>query len=494
VADENGTVHRQLLVVTAAISVAALAIPAVIAGMQSAHASTASQPPASTAKVTRTDLSSTVQVAGSIGYDGSYTIAAPSGGSAQAVMQAQSAVAGAQAALAADRTSASDDSAANAQSVAQAEAAVTAAQATVTADTAKQSSDCAGAGAASPGCASDGQSLTRDQAQVAQQQAALSAARLNATRAGHQDQAKMNNDILSMQNAQAALALVQRTAVNSGSFYTALPTLGQAIQQGQPVYSVDGRPVPLFYGTVTAWRVFSLGMDDGPDVGELNQNLLALGFGRRLTPSNHFSRETADAVKRWQASLGTSQTGVIRLGDVVFEPGPIRVSSVHTTLGGAVSPGPIFDATTTNRIVTVALSVGKEYLVHAGDAVSVVLPDGKSTAAGHVRSVATVATAPANNSSDPTVTVTITLDDSAASGRLDQAPVNVNITDQAVHGILAVPINALLVLAEGGDAVEVVSGGTRHLVGVSTGLFSQTMVEISGAGITEGTLVEVPAA
>jgi hypothetical protein len=61
-----------------------------------------------------------------------------------------------------------------------------------------------------------------------------------------------------------------------------------------------------------------------------------------------------------------------------------------------------------------------------------------------------------------------------------------------VHGVLAVPINALLTLAEGGDAVEVVEGGSRRLVGVQTGLFSSTMVEISGPGIAEGTLVEVP--
>ena len=82
--------------------------------------------------------------------------------------------------------------------------------------------------------------------------------------------------------------------------------------------------------------------------------------------------------------------------------------------------------------------------------------------------------------------------DSGLLRPFDQAPVNVNITDQSVHGVLAVPINALLALSEGGDAVDVVDGGTRRLVGVQTGLFSNTMVEISGPRITEGTLVEVP--
>jgi peptidoglycan hydrolase-like protein with peptidoglycan-binding domain len=260
------------------------------------------------------------------------------------------------------------------------------------------------------------------------------------------------------------------------------------------VYAIDGRPVPLFYGTVTLWRAFAVGMSDGPDVGELTQNLIALGFGTGLTQSNHFSQGTADAVKRWQASLGLDQTGGIRLGEVVFAPGSIRVSSVHATLGGAAGGGPVLDATSSNRVVTVQLSVSQEYIVHNGDSVTVTLPDGKTTTGGHVRDVSTVAVAPASSAagSTPTVAVVITLDNASSSGRLDQAPVNVNITDHAVHGVLAVPINALLALAEGGDAVEVVEGGTRRLVAVQTGLFSSTMVEIGGPGIGEGTAVEVP--
>ena len=53
-------------------------------------------------------LSHTVQVGGSIGYDGSYTIAAPSGSSAQQVDQAQQAVTGDQQTLSADEQAESD--------------------------------------------------------------------------------------------------------------------------------------------------------------------------------------------------------------------------------------------------------------------------------------------------------------------------------------------------------------------------------------------------
>lgn len=447
-----------------------------------------------TAKVLRTDLAATEQVSGSLGYDGGYTIVNPAGATNAAVTQAQQALAQAQAAQSADQVAAGDSSSSSAQAIRQATAAVAAAQLALATDQGAQTADCAGAAAMA--CTQDTQKVAQDQAQLATQEAQLATAQLNATHAAHQDQAKAAADAVAVQNATTALATLQATAANPGQTYTALPALGQVLNRGQALYAIDGKPVPLFYGTATMWRAFQPGMADGADVGELTDNLIALGYGAALVPGPHFSAATADAVRRWQAANGVGQTGVVRLGEVVFAAGPLRVSAVHPAAGAAAAPGPVLDVTTTSRVVTVALPVSKEYLVHAGDAVSVLLPDGTTTTGGHVRDVATVAVAPASGgggNSGPTVAVTITLDNPAQSGNLDQAPVTVNITDQAVHGVLAVPINALLALAEGGSAVEIESGGTRRLVAVHTGLFGASMVEVSGAGITEGTAVEVPA-
>ena len=58
----------------------------------------------STAAVVRTDLASTVQVGGSIAYDGSYTVVVPSGESAQQVAQAQQQLTQAEEGLADDGT------------------------------------------------------------------------------------------------------------------------------------------------------------------------------------------------------------------------------------------------------------------------------------------------------------------------------------------------------------------------------------------------------
>ena len=50
----------------------------------------------------------------------------------------------------------------------------------------------------------------------------------------------------------------------------------------------------------------------------------------------------------------------------------------------------------------------------------------------------------------------------------------------AAEGVLAVPVEAVLALAEGGYAVEVDDGTARRLVGVELGVFADGMVEVTG--------------
>jgi peptidoglycan hydrolase-like protein with peptidoglycan-binding domain len=298
-----------------------------------------------------------------------------------------------------------------------------------------------------------------------------------------------------------------------GGVYTWLPEPGEVIRQGQPVYSVSSEPVPLLYGSIPAYRAFSAGMSDGSDVGQLTRDLIALGYGAGLTQGNQYSSATAAAVERWQRALGLPATGEIPLGEMFFEPGPIRVTSVTPSPGAPVegAGGTVLTATSLTPVITVDLDVSEEYLVKPGDTVTVVLPDGTTTVGGHIETVGTVATCPggsgigagsggnspcesggSGNASTPTVTVTITLDSTPPGATLDQAPVNVNITTQTVDNVLAVPVNALLALAGGGYGLDVVTGRTSHLAGVTTGLYSDTLVQVSGSGITVGTQVEVP--
>jgi hypothetical protein len=373
-----------------------------------------------------------------------------------------------------------------------------------------------------PACSTDAQKVSQDRSQLTQADQQLTMAQSSATRDRDQNQAKVQSDKLQLQGDEATLASFQATLTNPGTTYTALPQVGDVIKEDDPVYSVSNERVPLLYGSIAAYRAFYVGMSDGADVGELTQDLIHLGYGAGLTQSNHYSTAMATAVERWQRALGLPSTGEILLGEVVFEPSSIRVTSITPSVGASVGgggSGSVLTATSTTPIVTINLDVSQEYLVKPGDAVSIVLPDGTSTVGGHIETVGNVATCPggggsgtgagatngsstaaqslcssggSGSSSNPTVPVIVTLDSTPSLAKLDQAPVNVNITTQQVSDVLAVPVNALLALAGGGFGVDVVTGRTSHLVGVTTGLYDNTLVQVAGSGITVGTQVEVP--
>jgi hypothetical protein len=280
---------------------------------------------------------------------------------------------------------------------------------------------------------------------------------------------------------------------------TWLPESGEVIHLGQVLYRVDQEPVVLLYGAVPAYRALAEGAT-GADVAQLNQDLVALrylGWSEVDSAWREFTWATAAGVERLQKHLGVQQTGRLPLGEMVFLPTAARVTALRTVLGAPAS-GPVLQASSTARTVSVGLDPDLRSQVKAGDRVTITLPDG-STTPGRVRSVGRVATAPSTNSggsdSGPTVPVQIQPTDPAAAGGLDQALVEVAIVDQTVHNVLAVPVNALLARAGGGYSVEVVAGDRTHrLVRVRLGLFDDAagMVQATGAGLAVGQRVVVP--
>ena len=109
-----------------------------------------------------------------------------------------------------------------------------------------------------------------------------------------------------------------------------------------------------------------------------------------------------------------------------------------------------------------------------------------------IRSSERVAVLGPSGSGQDTVQITVRLVNPDAAGHLDQAPVTVSIVSAQARGVLAVPISALVALAGGGYAVQVVHGSATWLVAVRTGLFSDTLVQVSGTGLAVGQNVEVP--
>jgi hypothetical protein len=429
--------------------------------------------------VKRQDLSQQTQVSATLGYADASTVSVPSGTAPADLEQSRQAVASAQLALAADQR------------------ALVQGQASLQADLRSVAVDCRGGNAAqSAGSQSGGSQqgggggnagpcATTAQAMTADRQSVAAAA------------GKVQADERALSAAEATLTQGEASSSTYGqnAVYTMLPKVGQIVRRGEPLYAIVGQPAVLLYGGVPASRAFMQGMSAGADVAELNRNLRGDG-----APSGDaFTAETTRAIERFQSERHLATTGQLPLGSVVFEPGAVRVTSVTPTAGSPVQAGPVLGITSTRRVVTIALDASQQSSIKVGDPVLITLPD-NSTTPGHVSYVGTVATVPAsdngNGSSSPTIEVDVTADRPAATGRLDQAPVDVSITTASVRGVLAVPVNALLALANGGYAVEAMgASGARELIAVSVGLFDDAagLVEVSGSGLAVGQHVVIPA-
>lgn len=263
---------------------------------------------------------------------------------------------------------------------------------------------------------------------------------------------------------------------------TALPAQGAVLHRGAVLYEADARPVVLFLGGLPLYRTVGAGMTDGPDVKLVEENLRDLGYRGFGTPDEEFTANTAAAIGKWQKKLGVEKTGAIELGDVVVAPGPIRVATLTATLG-AEATGPILGYTSTLRLVTVDLDASQQDLAPVGAKVALTI-DGKQVA-GTVTAI-TVTPAGDEPGAEAGFTATVAIGDLAAIGAADAGSVDVVVTSAARHGVLAVPVGALLALAEGGYAVELPSG---KLVAVTTGLFADGLVEVSGDGLADGMTV-----
>jgi peptidoglycan hydrolase-like protein with peptidoglycan-binding domain len=269
------------------------------------------------------------------------------------------------------------------------------------------------------------------------------------------------------------------------------------------LYAIDGRPVVLLYGSVLPSRAFVAGMPPAPEVAELNANLDALGYASGLT-GDAFTAATATAIEAFQAAHGMAATGGLALGSVVFERGPVLVTSVTATVGANVTPGPVLGVSSTVPQVTIQLSAAQQSSVKVGDQVTINLPNERS-AEGVVSAVGAVAKAPpkggeggggeGGEEGGPTIEVDVTPSDPDAIGHLDEAPVTVAITTASVSNALTVPVDALLALAGGGYALEVVEGRAHRLEAVSLGLFddAEGLVQVSGREVAAGQRVVVPA-
>lgn len=287
---------------------------------------------------------------------------------------------------------------------------------------------------------------------------------------------------------------------DSSQIITWLPDEGRVIKRGDAVYRVDEQKVPLLYGSFPLYRTLGPGAD-GADVEMLEKNLSELGY-TGFTVDDEYTRDTADAVREWQDDLNQEETGTVSPADAVIAVGARRVATQETVPGAALS-GAVLSWTDTERIVSVDLDVAYEELVDEGVEATAQLPDG-STVEVEVTDIGTPTSAGSGDSGsgsgdsgsaadkETTLPVELTVKDAKELGRYQAAAVEVTFKAGSRKDVLAVPVQALMARQGGGYAVEVVTRTGTELRPVTLGMFADGMVEVSGTGIAEGTVVGVP--
>lgn len=275
---------------------------------------------------------------------------------------------------------------------------------------------------------------------------------------------------------------------------TWLPEPGTFVDLGDVLYEIDGRPVLLFEGDRPMHRSLSTKSSDGPDILRLETLLGDLGYADdgNLTVDRDFTNKTAEAIERWEVDLGLEESGQILLGTIVYKDEGFRISSVTGSVGQQVSGGSILSYSSTDRLVTVLLDTGLTGLLEEGQLVEVELPD-DSIVEGTVTFVAgTVTTEGAGQQQTSYREVEIVL--SGQGSGFDESPVIVRVEEVLESDATVVPIAALLALAEGGYAVEMMIDGEPTLTGISLGTFHNNEVAISGttADIRPGDEVVIP--
>ena len=273
---------------------------------------------------------------------------------------------------------------------------------------------------------------------------------------------------------------------------TRLPAVGDVVGRGAVLYRVDDVAVPVFLGATPLFRTLGAVGLKGADVQVVADNLNALGFPTGIQTTDPAravwtARATA-ALTRWQRSAGLDPSGTLGVGQVVVLGAEARVNAVLARLGDAVARD-VLTVTSTAKVVTVPVKATELSPVKVGGAVTIVLPD-DSRIPGTIAAIGTAAAGGdgKDSASDepPTLAVTITPNDPAAVAALDYATVEVKVVTRSRPGVLAVPVGALVALSEGGYAVQRRDG---RLIAVTTGMFSRSLVEISGPGVTDGMTV-----
>ncbi|MCU1387361.1 MAG: Peptidoglycan-binding domain 1 protein [Ilumatobacteraceae bacterium] len=272
---------------------------------------------------------------------------------------------------------------------------------------------------------------------------------------------------------------------------TKLAEVGTVAQRGFPLYSVNDKPVPVFFGDTPLFRpVGRVGMS-GSDVAMVASNLAALGLIQPSSTSDHgkvvWTTAMRAALGNFQAWVGLPVTRTLAVGDVIVLGAPLRVDTVVARTGDAVSTD-LLTLTSQHKSITMLIDPAAARGITVGVAAAVTLGDGTIIPATFTSLSSATVPPPSDRTTGPSdadqkVTVTVEPDDDSTVTDVVDSPVRVSVTTRTRSNVLTVPVDALLGLREGGYALQTTDG---TLVAVTLGMIAGDRVEISGPDVRDG--------
>lgn len=150
-------------------------------------------------------------------------------------------------------------------------------------------------------------------------------------------------DLATYDDTTATLGFTTTVTVSSpvAGTVTSVVAGGDTVDAGSVVATIDGAPVVAMIGDVPTYRDLSTSSSNGPDVRELELNLVQLGFDadHAIVVDNDYDTATKAAVTAFEDSIGLTGDGKITKGELLFVPGRLLVDSVSASVGGSVSAG-----------------------------------------------------------------------------------------------------------------------------------------------------------
>ena len=259
---------------------------------------------------------------------------------------------------------------------------------------------------------------------------------------------------------------------------------GATVSTGTELYAVDGEPVVAIVAGTPSWRTLKTGVSDGSDVRMLEKALVKLGFADGIEVDEHFTSGTADAVERWEKSLGREDPdGEVDPGETVLVGANSQVVDRSLELGDPVPNGAqVLTLATTERVITARVDAD-DIAAWGKNATVAVHWDQGNAIAGRVTSAGW-------DIEDGTAAVTV-VPKSGTITRHNGTAAEVELVTQHHDDVLTVPVAALRDGPAGRPSVTVITDGAAVARSVTLGLVAQGRAEVT-SGLRVGERVLLP--